>query len=436
MHRRLRSGAASVLAALVMLLGATPGLPYAHQRTFLDGAYRTQSRMSSSVSFRVNAGSLFGACLNRTGSLFGAAVLYTTSFQATIDGYEQWDMVPWANCSATYDGSTGATAAASDGENAIFFAIGAPNSVATQFFGTTGSNAGRITEGDILFADIDLVAGAFGGVVCQETGHTLGLDHSVVSGLFSPTTDNASESFGLNAANDNVLAQDDIAGISTLYPVLRLRFSGFIPIFTFAHLDDFGTVRGRVSPYGSTLPLNGAAVLAVNLSTGGAVVGTLSGTFNVRTSGGSGSLGTDGTGDYQLPCLPPGSYAIVACPLLNYLPNTTRLQGNGFSQADLGQSFVSGAQVVTVSAGQVRSGVNLDGNSGDLDNNGLWTVNDVAIIRRYIFDPGSFNWLQRLILPNKMDLNNDGSVTLADSSMAFSLVAMGNSALVAASVLR
>jgi Matrixin/IPT/TIG domain len=114
----------------------------------------------------------------------------------------------------------------------------------------------------------------------HEFGHTLGLQHSWSSGVMSTEITRAT-------SKAKPLADDDIAGISILYPT-----PGF--------LGQTGTVSGRVTVAGA--PVNLASVVAISPSR--AAVSTL----------------TNPDGTYTLQGLSPGLYYIYAHPLPPSLP--------------------------------------------------------------------------------------------------------------------
>lgn len=109
----------------------------------------------------------------------------------------------------------------------------------------------------------------------HEFGHTLGLQHTWTSGAMSTEITRA-------ATKARPLAQDDVAGLSILYPTEEFRKSR-------------ATISGRVTMHGQGVPV--ASVVA--LAPGRDAVSTLT--------------APDGT--YRLEGLPPGVYYVYAHPL-------------------------------------------------------------------------------------------------------------------------
>jgi hypothetical protein len=152
----------------------------------------------------------------------------------------------------------------------------------------TGSFVGQIVEADMEFANnqsypynLDAAGAAnkfdFQSVATHEAGHFFGMDHA---------SDSSSTMFwttGTGYTYQRNLSQDDIAGISTLYPP---------PTFS-----STGTLSGKVRTTTNTA-VYGAIVVAVN-STGQPVASTV----------------TDPSGAYVIQGLPAGTYTVFAEPL-------------------------------------------------------------------------------------------------------------------------
>ncbi len=109
----------------------------------------------------------------------------------------------------------------------------------------------------------------------HEFGHTLGLQHSLVSSTMATQLTRAT-------TRGRALAADDIAGVSLLYP-------------TRAFQSSLGAIAGRVTQGGAGQAL--ASVVAI--APGGAAVGTLTGP----------------DGSYRIEGLAPGSYYVYVHPL-------------------------------------------------------------------------------------------------------------------------
>ncbi|MCX6598013.1 MAG: matrixin family metalloprotease [Acidobacteria bacterium] len=109
----------------------------------------------------------------------------------------------------------------------------------------------------------------------HEFGHTLGLQHSLVSSTMATQLTRAT-------TRGRALAADDIAGLSLLYP-------------TRAFQSSLGAIAGRVTQGGAGQAL--ASVVAI--APGGAAVGTLTGP----------------DGSYRIEGLAPGTYYVYVHPL-------------------------------------------------------------------------------------------------------------------------
>src|SRR5262249_16297436 len=113
-------------------------------------------------------------------------------------------------------------------------------------------------------------------ILVHEFGHSLGLQHTKLSGamttLVTRTTTKAAP-----------LDPDDVAGISTLYP-------------TAAFLSTTAVIRGQVARTGTGVNL--ASVVALSTSTGTAIGGM-----------------TNPDGNYSITGIPPGDYILYVQPL-------------------------------------------------------------------------------------------------------------------------
>ena len=113
----------------------------------------------------------------------------------------------------------------------------------------------------------------FFGTLTHEIGHALGLQHTIASAAMSTDVTRAT-------SRARPLSEDDIAGISALYPTAA-----------WARLT--GSIEGRVTAADGS-PVALASVAAVR--SGGAVISAL----------------TDPDGTYRLAGLPPGAYRLYA----------------------------------------------------------------------------------------------------------------------------
>jgi Matrixin len=163
-------------------------------------------------------------------------------------------------------------------------AVGAPASLGGTVSGPNGKFL-PITRSLLLlprdmtqlpvFGPIPSYSEAFFVTLVHEFGHTLGLQHTLTSGVMSTLTTSAS-------SKASPLAADDIAGISLLYP-------------TDDYLASVGAISGRVTMNGTGLNL--ASVVAISPSN--AAISTL----------------TNPDGTYQIRGIPPGQYFVYVHPL-------------------------------------------------------------------------------------------------------------------------
>ncbi len=162
------------------------------------------------------------------------------------------------------------------------------------------SAAEQVSQGNV----IDLQS-----VMTHEIGHLLGLDHTPLQGSTAVRPTMYPYYFG----GERDLQQDDIAGLSYLYPSVQAL--------------NTGSIVGTVSTHKGDGAF-GVHVVAYEPGTGDFVVGALSGTAGNQ-------LGPSGNGGYEIPGLPPGDYRVAIEPMAGSV--TSRNLGGMFQ--DYGDNF-------------------------------------------------------------------------------------------------
>jgi hypothetical protein len=204
---------------------------------------------------------------------------------------ETWNGVATSDIRLRFGGfeTVGGTPQATPGIDVVFD-DNMPPGLLAQTFPTTPANLGDLTKGPgfvpILRSKLQLrsdltvdkqasYSEAFFLTIVHEFGHTLGLQHSMVSATMSTSTTRAT-------TQARPLAADDIAGISLLYPTGQLAATT-------------GSITGRVLLNGNAVNMASVVALALN----GTAIGTLS--------------NPDGT--YRIDGIPPGDYYVYIQPL-------------------------------------------------------------------------------------------------------------------------
>ncbi len=317
-----------------------------------------------------------------------------TTLQASM---QRWTDVPTSNATIT-EGSRFNLASpidagaglGNDGINRVYFAETdtsnrISSAIAVSFFFVGGD--GRITDCDIVFnerlytfstttpVNPNQILGSttydLGEIATHEMGHCLGFDHSAVAGRFASTGlevsgftsgDFASQAtlypFGSRTIQGRSLSQDDMSGVSFIYPNSTLT-------------STTGTISGRVFNGGTFSPIKGAHVVAVATSAPDVpVVGVIS---DVQ-AGGPG-------GEYTIVGLPPGSYYLRLEPLVGstnpFTQANTHFTGfnTSFPPEFYDGATESGFDVATdrvaigVAAGQTVTGIDFLTNVASRDSN-------------------------------------------------------------------
>ncbi|HEU4402249.1 MAG TPA: hypothetical protein VFT43_09100 [Candidatus Polarisedimenticolia bacterium] len=312
-----------------------------------------------------------------------------TDLTALTDSMARWTNVTTSNATVsegtrfTLTSPVDAVAAlGNDGLNRVYFAQTdttnrLQSAIAVSFF-FFSTSTGLISDCDTVFNESlysfstatpanpnqSLGANTFdlGEIATHEMGHCLGLEHTPVVGRFDAST--GLEVSGLTSGDftyqatlfpyatgtiqGRSLAQDDISGISFIYPNTTLT-------------GTTATISGRILSGADGSPIKGAHVVAVSTATPDLpLVGALSGV----QAGGPG-------GEYTLVGLPPGSYYLRIEPMVG-TSNPFRASLAHFTGFDTGfpWEYYNGSgesgndtgtdrTALTVAAGQTVSGIDI-----------------------------------------------------------------------------
>jgi Matrixin/IPT/TIG domain len=219
------------------------------------------------------------------------------SYQAVVSevraAADRWNSVQTSAVRLSYgglytpgriDNSAGIDVVFSDDVPPGLLAAGFPNSEAPAKTGPNGvffpiTRSLLLLRNDMtntpVYGALPSYGEAFFVTLAHEFGHTLGLQHTLTSGVMSTLTTSTS-------SKSMPLAADDIAGVSLLYPAPN-------------YLASVGSISGRVTMSGVAVAL--ASVVAISPSS--AAISAL----------------TNPDGTYQINGIPPGQYYVYAHPL-------------------------------------------------------------------------------------------------------------------------
>jgi hypothetical protein len=281
---------AASLTALIGVLVLAPGLNAYLKIGFDIGGTVVGIRWPSGVRYFVSNRDVPGVPASELGGAIARA-------------FSTWTNTGSSAIASEFAGFVSTEPGLDDGASVIGFVPLDEDTVLGQTSFMVDEMTGDIVESDIVLNSNFLWSTALGGatgrhdvesIVLHEVGHLLGLGHSALGETELLDTDRRRLigkgavmfpiAFPPGNVADRVLATDDVAGVSDIYPTPGLN-------------RETGSVVGRVRSSGRGV--FGAHVVAHNISTG-----TLNATFSLSSEG-----------DFVLSGLAPGLYVIRVEPL-------------------------------------------------------------------------------------------------------------------------
>jgi hypothetical protein len=225
-----------------------------------------------------------------------------------LAAFAAWQNAPGVALNVTRGADDNTTASPTTAENLIAFSCSSGcnfNTDKALAVTITNTNNGVITNANIFFNQSQVFTTVSANasdteqdmqtVATHEVGHFFGMDHSGVVGAIM---------FPIAPTVETALSDDDVAGITSVYPASSDGGTPGCPSGT-------ARISGHVT-------LSGAAVFGAHVYAE-PVSGTGFGAPSRRTPIGTLTLPD---GSYQIACMPPASYVVVAEPLDGPVVNT------------------------------------------------------------------------------------------------------------------
>jgi len=306
MRLSLRRNLWIVPVALTLAIVALPAWSYLSEYDNANLVPGTPDHWpTNSFTYRLNPASATANTNIKDQLTRSVATVMQASFAA-------WTSAPGVTLSVTRGADDNSTTAPTTSENLIAFSCSDLNACDFQkekqtlaVTITNTDNVGNITSGNMFFNQSQVFTTVSANasdkeqdmqtVATHEAGHFFGLDHSGVVGAIM---------FPVAPLQQSQLADDDVAGITSVYPATSDGGTPHCPSGT-ARISGHITLNG--------VAVFGAHVFAEPISSSGF------GAPVRRSPIGTLSLPD---GSYQIACMPVGSYIVVAEPLDSPVTNS------------------------------------------------------------------------------------------------------------------